>query len=376
MLGSRLHATGGGSLAETWYAGLQRFWRQYLWGRRVSPQELRHFQASLLEESQLDLNFVVLSIGSCAIATFGLLSNSAAVIIGAMIIAPLMLPIRGIAFGALEGDIPLFRTGLIAVTAGTGIGVGLAAVLGLLVNLPEYSSEVLARSQPTLLDLGVAVSAGGISGFAKVQPKVSNALAGTAIAVALMPPVCVIGLGLAQGNWQLSLGATLLYLTNLLGITLSCMVAFLVAGYIPLARARRGLTLTVALTGVLLLPLGITLARLVQQVNLEYSLQRALLDKTITFQRTQLLSLDANWLSSPPEVRLVVITSEPLTPNQVRLLEDFVEREMGQPFQLIFEINQVQEVRRRQVRQFGTIAQPVNQPSSGDTALPSLRSIR
>ncbi|MBF2088679.1 MAG: DUF389 domain-containing protein [Synechococcales cyanobacterium K44_A2020_017] len=344
-------------MAQSWYVKVQRFWRKYLWGRRIKPQELRHFQASLLDESRLDLNFIVLSVGSCAIATFGLLSNSAAVIIGAMIIAPLMLPIRGIAFAALEGDLDLFRRGMVAVAVGTAIGVSLAAILGFMVNLPEYSSEVLARSRPTLLDLGIAVAAGGISGFAKVQPKVSNALAGTAIAVALMPPVCVIGLGLAQGNWQLSWGASLLYLTNLLGITLSCMVAFLIAGYIPLARARRGLGLAMALTGVLLLPLGITLARLVQQVNLEYSLQRALLDRTITFQRTQLLSLDANWLSSPPEVRLVVIASEPLTPNQVKLLEDFVEREMDQPFRLIFEINQVQEVRRRSIQEFGQIAQ-------------------
>lgn len=86
--------------------------------------------------------------------------------------------------------------------------------------------EVLARSEPTLLDLGIAIAAGGISGYAKVEPKVSSSLAGTAIAVALMPPVCVIGLGLSQADWSLSLGATLLYLTNLLGITLSCMLVF------------------------------------------------------------------------------------------------------------------------------------------------------
>lgn len=114
-------------------------------------------------------------------------------------------------------------------------------------------SEVVAPSKPTLLDLGIAVAAGGISGFAKVQPKVSGTLAGTAIAVALMPPICVIGLGLSQGNWSLSLGATLLYLTNLLGITLSCMLTFLIAGYTPLKRARKPLSWALAFTAILLL---------------------------------------------------------------------------------------------------------------------------
>lgn len=75
-------------------------------------------------------------------------------------------------------------------------------------RFPAYGSEVLARSKPNLLDLGVAVAAGGISGFAKVQPKISATLVGTAIAVALMPLVCVIGLGLSQADWSLSLGAT------------------------------------------------------------------------------------------------------------------------------------------------------------------------
>lgn len=138
-------------------------------------------QVGLLEESTLDINYIVLILGSCAIATLGLLSNSAAVIIGAMIIAPLMLPIRGLAFGALAGNVVLFRLGLTAIVVGTVLAIFVAWLLGSLVRLPEFSSEVIARSEPTLLDLGIAVAAGGISGFAKVQPKVSATLAGTAM---------------------------------------------------------------------------------------------------------------------------------------------------------------------------------------------------
>ncbi|MBF1999965.1 MAG: DUF389 domain-containing protein [Synechococcales cyanobacterium M58_A2018_015] len=322
---------------------LNRFRRIHI--ERLHPQQ---FRADLLAESTLDSSYVILVISSCTIATLGLLSNSAAVIIGAMIIAPLMLPIRGIAFGALQGNVLLFRNGMISVIVGTLLSAGIAYGIGLLVRLPSYGSEVLARSAPNLLDLGIAMAAGGVSGYAKVEPKVSGTLAGTAIAVALMPPICVIGLGLAQMNGALSLGATLLYLTNLLGITLSCMLIFLLAGYVSLRRARKALTGTVLLTSALLLPLGVSFARLLQQAHLETSVRQALLSRTVTFQRLELLSTETNWLTNPPEVRLQVRAQDPVTPRQVQLLEEFVAREMGRPFVLIFEVGRVEEVRREE----------------------------
>ncbi|HEY9819999.1 MAG TPA: DUF389 domain-containing protein [Candidatus Sericytochromatia bacterium] len=326
--------------------------------RKVAPQDLNQIQIDLLEESTLNLNYLVLILGSCVIATFGLLSNSAAVIIGAMIIAPLMLPIRGLAFGALEGNVVLFRKGLMAVVVGTMLAIFLAWFLGSLVRLPDFGSEVLARSKPTLLDLGIAVAAGGISGFAKIQPKVSGTLAGTAISVALMPPICVVGLGLSQANWSLSRGASLLYLTNLLGITLSCMLTFLMAGYTPLNRAHKALGWALALTAILLIPLGVSFAELIRQAQLEASLKRALLNRTITFREVELIKSDTNWLTKPPEVRLTVRSSQVLTPKQVQLLEAFVEKEMGQKFTLIFQVSQVEEVRREKLNKSSSEPKP------------------
>jgi uncharacterized hydrophobic protein (TIGR00271 family) len=307
--------------------------------------DIQELQAELFTESTLDLSYLILVIGSCAIATFGLLSNSVAVIIGAMIVAPLMLPIRGIAFGALQGNIILFRKGLIALTVGTLLAILISWGLGMVVHLPRYGSEIFARSEPNLLDLGIAVAAGCISAYAKAEPKISSSLAGTAIAVALMPPICVIGLGLAQGNWSLSIGATILYLTNLLGIALSCMLTFLAARYTSFKRARKPLIWTLALTGILLIPLGVSFARLIRQAQLQTSLERALLNKTVTFQRLELLRSETNWLANPPVVRLNVRAKEAVTPRQVQLLEEFIEREMGQSFTLIFEVGQVEEVR-------------------------------
>ncbi len=317
--------------------------------RKPNLIKLQHLRLELTEEAKLDLTYLILIISSCIIATLGLLSNSVAVIIGAMIIAPLMLPIRSLAFGALEGDITLFRRGLVSILTGTLLAVFLSYCLGYLAGISTFGSEILARSKPNLLDIGIAIAAGAISGYAKIQPKISGTLAGTAIAVALMPPLCVIGLGLSHGNWLLSWGALLLYLTNLLGIAFSCMVTFSITGYAQFNQARRALIVAGILTSFLLIPLGFSFVDLVRQNRLDTSLRQALLRRTITFQRVELIKAETNWLANPPEVRLTVRSQETITPKQVQLLEEFVERSMGQPFLLIFEVSQVQEIRRNSI---------------------------
>jgi len=324
--------------------------KKYLVGRRVSPQAHQHMQDSLMDEAELNYDYIVLTVGACLIATLGLLSNSAAVIIGAMLIAPLMSPIRSVAFGILEGDLELVLAGLKSLGAGTAVAVGLSAVIGFGSGFLQYGSEVASRSSPTLLDLGIAITAGGISGYAKVQTKLSSTLAGTAIAVALMPPLCVVGLGIAQLNGSLTIGASLLYLTNLLGITLACMLAFFIAGYSPFRRARRPLSAVVALTSVLVIPLGISLVELVRQNQLEANVKRALIEDTQTFQYMQLVSSDTNWQASPPEVNMVVNATRPITPRQVELLEDYISRRMNQPFRFVFQVSEIKEVTREDVQ--------------------------
>lgn len=164
----------------------------------LSTVPILKLRASLLEESRLSLNFLVLLAGSCVIATFGLIINSAAVIIGAMIIAPLMQPLRGFAFAAIEGDRELLKISTISIVLGTLTGILMSWLTGTLLGIPEFGPEVLARTQPTLIDLAIALVAGAISSYAKVRPEIGDALPGTAIAVALMPPLCVVGLTLSQ----------------------------------------------------------------------------------------------------------------------------------------------------------------------------------
>ncbi|MEM9503224.1 MAG: DUF389 domain-containing protein, partial [Cyanobacteria bacterium P01_E01_bin.43] len=250
-----------------------------------------------------------------------------------------------------------------AIVIGTTLAIGISFLLGRAVNLSDYGSEVWGRTQPTLLDLGIAVTAGALAGFAKIEAKLSSSLAGTAIAVALMPPLCVVGLWLAKFELQTAAGAMLLYVTNLLGITLACMLVFLWAGYSPFGRATRPVGLTLALTSLLVFPLGVTSYQLIRQDRLESNLERALLDKTVTFQRVRLVSLETDWYVDPPIVTLTVYANEPVTPVQVGLLEEFVEREMRRPYQLIFEVSQLDEVTStpgRLMQESGSSGNPPN----------------
>ncbi len=319
------------------------------WRRPAKVVDRSQLTETLHRDREFNVDFAVLVVASCLIATFGLLENSVAVIIGAMIIAPLISPIQSLAFGAAEGEVSLFRGGLTTVVAGAVLAILTSALLGKVVGLFHFGSEVLSRTKPTLFDLGIAVAAGAVGGFAKVRPEISNSVAGTAVAVALMPPLCVAGLELAKGAPTAIFGAVLLFVTNLLGITLSCMLVYMLAGYTVFGKAHRAIGWTLALIAIVAIPLGVGLYELLREARLETALRTALLQRTGTFQRADLVSADFDWLTKPPTAHLLVRAQGPITPTQVGFLDAFAVRETGQKFNLIFDVIQMQEVTRTSV---------------------------
>ena len=158
-----------------------------------------------------------------------MVADNNAVIIGAMVVAPWILPLRVAVFAILIGQARLLSRSLITLVAGAGITLILSMGLGLIARtqgvlvveaLPE---QIIARLEPNTFDLGIALAAGAIATYAKVNPGAVSSMAGTAIAVALVPPVCVMGLMLAASNMDGARGAALLYAANLLGI-LICLL--------------------------------------------------------------------------------------------------------------------------------------------------------
>ncbi len=342
---------------------------------RVPPDMREKLRQELLEEAQLDTNFLVLNLSSCIIATLGLLINSAAVIIGAMLIAPLMLPLRGLSLGTLDTDRQLARTSLMTLIVGTIVAIIISGLVGGIFGLPatSFGQEILGRTQPNLADLGIAVAAGAISGFAKIRRKLSDALAGTAISVALMPPICVVGIAISQQAWQLSSGAFLLYLTNLLGITLACIIIFIFGGYyLNYSQTSQAISGFLAMTGMLVFPLFISFGNLLHQERFEGEIKNILERKTVTVgQQSELVGLEVQWPTFPwsqdyPVIVLTVQenTGNPITPTQVRLVERLIERNLGQRFKLIFRVSQLREIR-------ADYEKPLSPPMLFGPALPS-----
>jgi uncharacterized hydrophobic protein (TIGR00271 family) len=169
-----------------------------------------------------------------AIATFGIATDSTAVVIGAMLIAPLMAPILGVSAGLINGRLrSAALSGLIAL-GGIVLTISLAWLLsGMIPNLDSVisNSQVASRTSPNLLDLGIAIAAGAAGAYGVSRVEVSDALPGVAVSIALVPPLAVVGITLHASDWSQAAGASLLFLVNLVSVILMAGLVFLLVGY-------------------------------------------------------------------------------------------------------------------------------------------------
>lgn len=182
--------------------------------------------------------YLVLMFLSTLLATIGLYQNSGPVIIGAMILAPLMAPLVALSMGLIRLDTMLMRHSTRTLLAGVLMALALAALFAWSLPLAHLTDQIRARLNPTLLDLGVAVVSGIAAAYAHAREELARSLAGVAIAVALIPPLSVAGIGIGLGNATLFGGAFLLFLTNLVGIVFAAGATFYLLGFTSLRYAR------------------------------------------------------------------------------------------------------------------------------------------
>ncbi|MBN2305424.1 MAG: TIGR00341 family protein [Anaerolineae bacterium] len=225
---------------------------------RLTPSEQAEVIQQAVEMSRPGINFMVLMLISSVIASFGLLQNSAAVIIGAMLVAPLMSPLMSFSVGLIQGRLRLLRASVLTVLVGVLIGLAVAVVIGVVIPLDVSTSEMRARGEPSLLDMGIALASGAAGAYAMARKDIPSALAGVAIAAALVPPLCTVGLGLAFRDWDLASGAGLLFLTNIVSISLMGAAIF---GWLGLRPRRehytwRQVLISLLVLGLLAIPLG------------------------------------------------------------------------------------------------------------------------
>lgn len=208
---------------------------------------------------------LVLSVG---IATYAILADSTASVIGAMLVAPLMVPMLGLAGALVNGWRKRASQSAVLLIAGTTVAIAVSYGLSSwapVVGALDTNSQITSRVNPTLLDMLIAIAAGAAGAYATVNRRVSASIAGVAIAVALVPPLGVVGISLGAGRGGDASGAFLLFLTNFAAIVLSAAIVFVLTGFAKheVLRERPGAILATvvpfaALAAVILLPLMFT----------------------------------------------------------------------------------------------------------------------
>ena len=248
--------------------------------------------------------FWTLLVLSVVIATLGVLADSTAVVIGAMLVAPLMTPIMGFSAAIVNGWMNRVVTSFATVVGGVIVAIGVAWIVTAwtpqLVPIAT-NSQILSRTSPTMIDLMIAFAAGAAGAYATVDKRVSSSITGVAIAVALVPPLAVVGVMLQAGDFDSALGAFLLFLTNFVMIVLVACFVFLVTGLAPMrdVRVNRKKTKTVVTT--------VGLAALVILVPLAFTSQGIIASATRQSAGQQVTE---SWLADQPGMELMRFSVE------------------------------------------------------------------
>jgi len=184
------------------------------------------------EKSRWSFDFAALIILSTIIASLGLLADSGAVVIGAMLVAPLMMPLLGGGLSLVQGNWPLWKRCQKAVLLGFFNALFVGALMGVIARLLDMplTSQLAMRGEPSILDLGIAFFSGVAASYCLARPKLSSALAGVAIAAALVPPIATTGICLVLGKFAVAQGAALLFGANVVAIVVGAAMNFYLAG--------------------------------------------------------------------------------------------------------------------------------------------------
>ncbi len=317
------------------------------WLQPISEERKDEVMEELSQASSPGFDYFLLVMLSCSIATFGLITDSPAVIIGAMLVAPLMSPILGLSLATVGAEERMFERALLALGEGILLALALSALWGGLAQLlpfdllVELPAEVLARTHPSPFDLGIALAGGAAASYALAQPRISAALPGVAIATALMPPLCTVGLGISTGHWEVAYGAALLFVTNLAAISFAGILVFVSLGFQPRNREMRwhriprSLIISAILVLVVTIPLVILTMRLVGQARFNKQVQDSVLTEISTLlPDVQLLDVNLDQSNDVLHLSITILTTVSPSYEQVVKLQEEIALELEKPVAL------------------------------------------
>ncbi len=285
--------------------------------------------------------YFTMNILSAIIASYGLVTNSAAVVIGAMLVAMMLGPITGVALAIIDHRMPLLRKSLITVFLGISLVVLVGFIVGWLHKDQPLTAEILSRTQPTSMDLMIALAGGTAGAYAMVSPHLSVAVVGVAVATALVPPLAASGILFANGEMQMGLGALLLALTNIIAIQFTNALVLWLLGFRRLVdddyKSKTYLTflrrnaVTLLLLGVLGTYLTINLQTNAKQQGFESSVKETInnyfSDKGNVLTNTQ---FDKD--TTHQVVRAVIRGETTPSSYDVRQIEAIINQDMAEHF--------------------------------------------
>ena len=294
---------------------------------RASAEQFEDLFKVLRVNSKISTPFMVMMILSTLISTFGLFANSSPVVIGAMILAPIISPIVSFSMGMVRYDVSMLKKGFVTITSGTLVSLAIAAIVALSIPLKIITPEIEARLSPTLLDMGIAVSSGIAAAYAHSKESIAKSIAGVAIAVALVPPLSVAGIGIGWWDWEVFSGAILLYATNLAGIILFAGLTFLMLGFAPFKRAKMGLVYTFIIVILVAVPLSLSFNRIMQEASITRSLEGTTIDNVV------LRDVKIRF-GSQLVVSLRLVGPESVEPERIQRIKEEIEDRINRPIVL------------------------------------------
>jgi uncharacterized hydrophobic protein (TIGR00271 family) len=244
-----------------------------------------------------------------------------------MILAPLMSPIISLSMGTLRQDRNLISQSFITIAAGMALSVLFAVLITWITPLNSPGSEILSRTRPHLLDLGIAVVSGIAGAYAHAREEVAKTLAGVAIAVALVPPLAVAAIGLGWGNLSIFLGAFLLLITNLAGMVLAAALTFMYLGFSSFKLARKGLLISLLIVVALSIPLSFSFNQMINEHKITQKIEK-LETEHISIRNVKIRSV------SPAQVSLTLVSDKQIEDSQIDEMKKIIEAEVGEEIQM------------------------------------------
>ena len=299
---------------------------------------------AICDNAGFDRAFVTMNFLAAIVACYGLLADSGAVVIGAMIIATLLGPISAFSLAIVDGELALQRRALLALLGGALLVFGVSFVLGTLNRDVPLTQEIRSRTAPTILDLAIAVAGGAAGTYATISRKFSANLVGVAVATALVPPLAVVGICLARGLNQMALGAALLFGMNLLGIQAASSIVLWMNGFHKIISERQSgkrlwarNLISPLIIGALAISLSASFYQTLAQQRFESEVRDRLKRALKRYPGVHLADLrfeGADEFDPSAQVICVVRSPYSLGPDKVRALQDQLPRSDGETIEL------------------------------------------